>query len=49
MAPGTMSPESKELAPLGTLVEVTVWCAESSLVQVTVLFTPMTIVILAGE
>jgi len=45
-----MSPESKGLAPVGTLVEVTVWCVEpSSLVQVTVAFTPMTTVTLSGE
>lgn len=43
-----MSPELKDVAPEGTLVEVTVWWTVSLLVQVTVLFTPITRVMLSG-
>jgi hypothetical protein len=44
-----MSPELKDFAPVGTVLDVTVWWEESLLVQVTVAFTPMTKVILSGE
>ena len=49
LAPGFMFRESKMLAPDGTLVEVTVCGAVSVLTHVTVLFTPITTVMLAGE
>jgi len=48
VAPGAMSPELKDATPAGTLVEVTVWWTVSLFVQVTVLFTPITKVMLSG-
>jgi hypothetical protein len=47
--PGTICGELKAVAPVGTLVEYTVWFTVSALVQVTVLFTPMMTVIVFGE
>jgi hypothetical protein len=47
VAPPFMFPESKA-PPAGALVVVTVWCAESLLVHVTVLLTPMTKVMASG-
>ena len=43
-----MFPESKDVAADGTVTDVTVWAAVSALVQVTVLLTPTTRVILSG-
>jgi hypothetical protein len=48
VAPTTMFPELNDVAPEGTLVDVTVWATVSLLVQVTVLFTPITRVMLSG-
>jgi hypothetical protein len=42
-----MFPELKS-PPVGALVDVTVWCTESLFVQVTVLLTPTTKVMLSG-
>ena len=49
LAPAFIFPELKLLAPGGTVCEVTVWSTVSLLIQVTVLFVPITTVILAGE
>ena len=49
LAPAFMFPELKLPAPDGTVCDVTVWGTVSLLTHVTVLLTPITTVILAGE